>query len=56
MGKLLAQQTMCLLQKYVSIFLSGIRIMAYFCSKVNPSEHYFLPASEGITVGTVKEV
>ena len=55
MDKLLAQQPMCLLQKYVIIFLSGIRYYGIFLPQSQPIWALFLPAPEGITVGTVKK-
>ena len=55
MDKLLAQQTMCLPQKYVSIFLSGIRYYGIFLLKSQPIRAKNQPVPEGFAAGTAKE-
>lgn len=53
--KLLAQQTMCLPQKYVPIFLCGIRYYGIFLLESQPIREKIQPVPEGFAAGTAKE-
>ncbi len=55
MNMLLAQQIMCLSQKYVVISLCDIGHDGIFLLHCQPIRAKIMPVPEGITVGTVKE-